>query len=86
MCDLVTKHKSLQRARIVSAECYAEKLGVVMHRFVILELKREGRKDIYLRLDRRRERNISTLNFLAASGTSLSNDTVRNQSTCLASS
>ena len=70
------KHKSLQKALIVSTECYAEKTAVVTHRFIIMELQREGRKDIWLRLDRLRQRNISTLNFLAASGTSLSNDTV----------
>lgn len=41
-----------------------------------MELRREGRKDIWLRLDRRRENDISTLGFFAASMSSVSNDMV----------
>lgn len=76
MCDYIVGHRSLQNASIVSTETYGEKMGVFVHRFVIMELRRQGKKDIWLRLERKRETHISTLNFIAASGKSHANDMV----------
>lgn len=76
MCDFILKHPSLQTALIMSTETYGEKMGMVFHRFLILELSRPGKKDIWLRIERKREQYISTFSFLAASGVSRSNDVV----------
>lgn len=77
VCNHIDGHSSLRSAKIVSTECYAMKAGAVMHRFVILELRREGRKDVWLRLDRRRGNKVSFFRFLAASGITQANDRVR---------
>ena len=53
LCDVIKQHRSLRRAEILSTECYTEYTGRVVHRFLLLELHREGRKDIWPRLDRR---------------------------------
>ncbi|KAF8316815.1 cysteine proteinase [Clavulina sp. PMI_390] len=74
MCDFIADHKSLQSGTIKSIETYGEKMGGFTHRFVIMELQRTNKKDIWLRLERKRELYISTLNFLAASGKSVAND------------
>lgn len=77
VCDHIDEHPSLRAAEIISTECYAVQASAVMHRFIVLELRRQGRKDVWLRLDRRRGEKISLLQFLAASGTTQANDRVR---------
>lgn len=77
MCQYIDDHKSLQKAEIVSAECYSVQSGAVTHRFIVLELRREGRKDVFLRLDRRRGENVSVLRFIAVAGVTKANDRVR---------
>lgn len=77
VCRYIDDHKSLRTAEIVSTECYSDKGGAVTHRFLILELQREGRKDVWLRLDRQRGENVSVLRFLAVSGVTKANDRVR---------
>lgn len=76
VCNYIDEHRSLQFAEIVSTECYSEKAGAVTHRFVLLELRRPNRKDVWLRLDRRRGENVSILRFLAVSGITKANDRV----------
>ncbi|KAF8308164.1 hypothetical protein DL93DRAFT_2171326 [Clavulina sp. PMI_390] len=73
VCKYVDDETTLQTAIIVSSECYAIRSGAVIHRFVVLELHRPGRKDIWLRLDRRRE-DVSARKLLAAFGTTRAND------------
>jgi hypothetical protein len=75
LCDVVKQHRSLMQAEILSTECYTESSRGVVHRFLILELRREGRKDIWLRLDRRPGSSISQLVLNA--GTVRAKDTVR---------
>jgi len=60
----------------MSTECYAENLGGVTHRFLLLELRRSNRKDVCLRLDRRRGQNVSLIKFFAFSGVTKANDRV----------
>lgn len=67
----------MQQAEILAAEGYKEWTGTVMHRFLVLELHRFNRKPIWLRVDRRRARDVSAFRFLAARGTTPANDTVR---------
>ena len=74
LCDVIKQHRSLKRAEILSTQCYTEFNGRVFHRFLILELHREGRKDIWLRLDRRPGR--STWQLLRAVGKAPAKDTV----------
>lgn len=55
-------------------EAYTQLLGAVRHRFLILELHRERRKKIWLRLDRRA--GTSTLGLLRAGGSVPAHDVV----------
>lgn len=77
VCRYIDDHKSLQTAEVISTECYSEKKGAATQRFLILELRRPGRKDIWLRLDRRKGENAPLFRFLALSGVTKTNDRVR---------
>jgi len=77
LCDLIAARSSLARADIVSAECYVHRVGLINHRFLVLHLKREGRQDIYLRIDRRAARDISLTELVWASGQTRARDEVR---------
>ena len=53
-CNYVDKLVHLQEAQISSTESYAEWIGPIKHRFLVLELQRcHSPKDACLRLDRR---------------------------------
>lgn len=67
---------SLARAEIVSAECYVQRFGLFNHRFLILHLRREGRKDMYLRMDRRAANDVSLTELVWSSGQTQSRDEV----------
>ncbi|KAF8308155.1 hypothetical protein DL93DRAFT_2221274 [Clavulina sp. PMI_390] len=73
-CNYVDANLSLQTAEIISTECYTQSAGAVTHRFVVLELRRPNRRNAWLRLDRRRGKNVSILRFLAVSGVTVAND------------
>ena len=75
-CDLIREHRSLQKAEILSTETHCTMNGPVPHRFLLLELRREGSKDLWLRIDRRRDRNVPPLRF-AATLAALSHGMVR---------
>ncbi|KAF8290245.1 hypothetical protein DL93DRAFT_1099589 [Clavulina sp. PMI_390] len=76
-CAFVNERRSLQRARIVSVEGYYEFVGIVKHRFVLLELSCNHQHNIWLRLDRRRGKGVSIWQFIAARGSTVANDLVR---------
>jgi hypothetical protein len=77
-CDIITRHKSLSAAEILSVECYKERTNFgVLHRFLIFHLRRPQRADVWLRVDRRRDANSSLLQTALARGRTLANDTVR---------
>lgn len=78
LCQLIQQRRSLQRAIITKTEGYAERSGSVVHRFLVVELKREGKKLICLRLDRRRGEGVSPISLISASGVTSANDTVSN--------
>jgi len=80
-CDLIREHRSLQKAEILSTETHCKMNGPVPHRFLLLELRREGSKDLWLRLDRRRDKDISFLRFAATLATP-SHDMVRHALKC----
>ena len=77
LCDVINQHRSLQNASIVSAEGYCRSIGRtgIVHRFIVLELERDGRQRIWLRIDRRRG-NESPVMFIARVATSPANDEV----------
>ena len=66
-CKLIREHRSLQSAEILTTEIYSTFSGAVRHRFLLIELRRLGKKDLWLRLDRRRDRSIPVLLFAATS-------------------
>ncbi|KAF8305095.1 hypothetical protein DL93DRAFT_2102203 [Clavulina sp. PMI_390] len=74
VCKYIDANSSLQVAEIVSTECYTQSAGAVTHRFVLLELRRPNRRNAWLRLDRRRGKNVSILKFLIVSGITAAND------------
>lgn len=76
LCQLILRHRSLVRAEITMTETYAEQIGIITHRFLLLELQRhDGKKPIWLRLDRRTG-HVSTFKFLRESLETPSNDLV----------
>ncbi|KAF8300171.1 hypothetical protein DL93DRAFT_2188818 [Clavulina sp. PMI_390] len=70
----VDESPSLSEASILSIEGYRQRAGVVVHRFVVIELAREEQHNVWLRLDRRLERGISSWNLIKASGATKAND------------
>lgn len=74
LCEKITQHRSLREAQITSAECYTERNGGILHRFLVLELVRDPRKPIFLRLDRRV--GGTKLRLLRGLGTAPAKDTV----------
>lgn len=77
LCNLIGSYPTLQNARIVSAECHAESIALrIVHRFLVLELEREGKKNIWLRLDRRTAKPVGKIKFILNGGVTQANDTV----------
>lgn len=74
LCVIIDLHSSMQRTEIVSAEGYKQWTGTVAHRFLVFELRRSGRKPIWLRV--RRKGNIPFVRFLANGAKTPANDTV----------
>ena len=70
LCSLIDVYPSLRDAEIVSSECYTKPIapgtGLVglVHRFLVLELSRDGHKPIWLRLERSRDTAEGNLAFL----------------------
>lgn len=77
LIQLTDRHRSLRRAEILSAEGYWKKTNGVVHRFLLLELRRQNQSEIWLRLDRDRNHNVGLLKLALASGETLANDLVR---------
>lgn len=75
LLDVIKRHRSLQDARIVRVDSYRNS-GPAQHRFIVLQLEREGRQQIWLRIDRRRDKGQSLLLFAINGGTSPANDRV----------
>lgn len=73
---VINRHRSLQHARILQADSYKQWNGRVTHRFIVLELERDGREKIWLRIDRGRDPNGGFLHFFTHAGTAIANDEV----------
>ena len=69
-CDLIRNYQSLQEAEIISSEGYVHR-----QRFLVFELQRDGKKPIWVTLDRRRSTKVSVLDFLCAAASTPANDT-----------
>lgn len=78
LCDLIAQCASLERAQILSVECYKEwsKYGV-LHRFLVFHLRRPGRSDVWLRLDRKAITGVSIQKLIRSRGRTEANDVVR---------
>lgn len=76
-CDLIDQCASLERAKILAVECYKErsKLGV-LHRTLIFHLRRSGRSDVWLRIDRLRSDKVSIPALALRGGKTEANDVV----------
>lgn len=60
LCDLIDRYATLERAEIISVEVYKEWTAFgVLHRFLVLQLRRPKRSDIWIRLDRRASSNVT---------------------------
>lgn len=75
LLQVIEAHRSLQDARIIQVDSY-QNAKIPFHRFIILQLEREGRKQIWLRIDRRRDKTKTIGNFAWKAGTSPANDRV----------
>lgn len=77
LCSYIRDHKSLSSATIQSASTYRQRSSlVVRHRFLVLHLRREGKRDVWLRLDRLRSEEKDLMGFVAAGAQVNSNDIV----------
>lgn len=74
-CDAVADDSELQLAEVVSTAVYTENKRSVTHRFVLLQLRRDGRENIWLRLDRRS--GATPLRLVSGLGSVPAHDTVR---------
>lgn len=91
LVKLIESHTSLQDIKILSTEGYKEMSNVVLHRFLILELRRGKETSVWLRIDRRVHPESKGVSFVLALGQSPAYDTVsqtpfpRRFSACLTS-
>lgn len=78
LCGLIAQCASLERAKIISVECYKEwtKYGII-HRFLVFHLRRPERSDVWLRLDRRAIAGVTISKLIRVRGRTVANDTVR---------
>ena len=77
LCDYIRDHKSLSNASILEASTYTQRTSfIVKHRFLLLLLRRQGKKDVWLRLDRLRSDEKDLMGFVAAGGQVNANDIV----------
>lgn len=74
LCTFIDNHQSLQRASIVQSRTFVEKKRFAPHRFIILELHRYGRKNVWIRLERK---PTSPGALVSGKGRTPSNDVVR---------
>lgn len=78
LAQFISQYTALYYASIVSTECYSETMiAGISHRFLLMELSRPTKKRIWLRLDRRRSKIVSTTRFVGSGGSTPANDTVR---------
>ena len=74
LCQTIDDHNSLQKARILSTYSYVQiNARMAPHRCIVMHLERDGRKPIWLRLDRR---PTSRVDLIAKFGTTRANDQV----------
>lgn len=77
LCDFIVKHPSLHSANIVSCSSYVQRTAIfVPHRFLIFQLRRARRKDVWLRLDRRTSEEAGTTGLILGLGVTEANDLV----------
>lgn len=77
LCNYIKDHKSLSNATILSTSTYSQRTSLlVKHRFLLLHLRRKGKSDVWLRLDRLRSRDLAMLGFVLAGGEVEANDIV----------
>ncbi|KAF8325231.1 WD40-repeat-containing domain protein [Cantharellus anzutake] len=73
LCDnVIDKHLWLQMTRIISTSCFSQYINFVRHRFLVLQLRRPGKRDMWLRIDRRA--GISLLSLVQKLGKTRAHD------------
>lgn len=77
LVKLIRSQRSLQAATILSTEGYKQRHNGVLHRFLVLELERERKSSVWLRIDRRADPDMNRVSLLLAAGESPAYDTVR---------
>ena len=73
LCTFIDTHRSMQGAEIVRSCTFVEKKRVAPHRCILLELHRPGRKNIWVRLERK---PTSGAALVSGKGKTSSNDVV----------
>lgn len=77
LCNLIAAHPTLQQTEIISTESYATAGYLYSHRFLVLELRSLYGRVFYVRLDRRRSKQVGTARLLFKGGKGPANDHVR---------
>lgn len=75
-CDYIKANPPLQTAEIMSTETYSIR-GTVLHRFLVLKIGRRGKKDLWLRIERRPDKRVTQLGLVSRGFTTQADDTVR---------
>lgn len=66
--------RELALADIVEVECRKQMNNLILHRFILLHIKTEAGRDVYLRLDRRADTSVGICGIVSAGGTTSAND------------
>ena len=74
-CDVLRHSRKALDAYISSVELYTDTVGVP-HRYLILQVPRNGKRTLYIRLDRRRDHKQSVPQFFLNSSGSVASDGV----------
>jgi hypothetical protein len=78
-CESVLRSPRANGAKIQRVECYIRTTGVP-HRFLIFQILRDDSREFYLRVDRRRDKQVRMGEFILDLGESPAVDTVSVQS------
>jgi hypothetical protein len=75
LCEIVDNmSEELALGNIVEVECRKQMSNFILHRFVLVRMKTEAGRDVYLRLDRRADTSVGICEIVSAGGITSAND------------
>jgi hypothetical protein len=75
LCEIVDNmSQELAWTHIAEIECRKQTSNLILHRFVLVRMKTEAGRDVYLRLDRRADTSFGICGIVSAGGITSAND------------